>query len=152
MATPTVGGSVQLQNLMGEPHDLNLLGLGYKVPAKMNQAVVPEQYLPEIGVGTLPLTSASLKIKSSASLGRGIAEAPDAGYRYMYIDELAANPDLQVKVRGFLKDWDIVVLLNGWTEGRGYGSKIVKDRGARTIMVNILQISADFPVQGYPFM
>ena len=64
----------------------------------------------------------------------------------MYIDELILNEhNLKGAVANYLGDWDIVALINGWTEGPGYGSKVVKDGGARAVGW-VLLVNDDYPV------
>jgi len=73
-------------------------------------------------------------------------EGIPAGYRHIFIDELIANHHLfQVDVQNYLPAWDIVACINGWTEGPGYGGKVVKDGGARGVGW-ILFVNEDYPV------
>jgi hypothetical protein len=70
---------------------------------------------------------------------------PD-GYRFMYIDELLQNEhNLQSKIKSFLPAWDIVAVINGWTDGSGYGGSVVQDGGERDIGW-ILLVNEDYPI------
>lgn len=51
--------------------------------------------------------------------------SPPDGFRYLYVDELLNNNALKIAATNKLGDWDIVNLVNGWTEGPGYGRKVV---------------------------
>ena len=90
---------------------------------------VPGSFLPDLDMGTMSIDQAKFKVKSCSFLHRKEVEAPDAGYRYLYVDELQNNPQLKKKMVEFLSKWAIIQLINGWTEGAGYGAKVVKDMG-----------------------
>lgn len=68
----------------------------------------------------------------------------------MFIDELIQNEyDLQSYVQAYLGDWEIVALLNGWTDGPGYGGEVGMDGGARGGNDEIccaLLVNEDYPV------
>ena len=73
-------------------------------------------------------------------------EGTPAGYRHMFIDELIANKHgLKSKVARYLGAWDIVAVINGWTDGSGYGNSVKKDGGARAVGW-ILMVSEDYPI------
>jgi len=70
---------------------------------------------------------------------------PPSGYRYLYVDELLNNNALKIAATNKLGDWDIVEIVNGWTEGKGYGRAVVQDCGKRALNNQILVISACYP-------
>ena len=73
-------------------------------------------------------------------------EGLPAGYRHMYIDELLLNEhNLKGAVSSYLGDWDIVAVINGWTDGPGYGNSVVKDGGDRSVGW-VLLVNDDYPV------
>ena len=70
--------------------------------------------------------------------------SPPKGYRYLYVDELLKNSALKYEATNKLGDWDIVNLINGWTEGPEYGRKVSQDCGNRKLGT-ILVISDCYP-------
>ena len=68
------------------------------------------------------------------------------GYRFLYIDELLQDEhNLNSNIQSFLPAWDIVAVINGWTEGSGYGGKVVEDGGERGVGW-ILLVNEDYPI------
>ena len=58
---------------------------------------------------------------------------PPSGYRFVYIDELQDDSAMFNAARSYMGAWDIIAVVNGWTEGWGYGSKVVRDCGDRDV-------------------
>lgn len=54
------------------------------------------------------------------------------GYRHVYIDELFEDPKLWKAFKSKIPTWGIIAVMNGWTEGSGYGGKRVKDMNDRS--------------------
>lgn len=68
------------------------------------------------------------------------------GYRHMYIDELIQNEHgLRNEVKGYLGPWEIVSVINGWTDGSGYGGSVKKDGGERNLGW-VLLVNEDYPI------
>jgi hypothetical protein len=61
----------------------------------------------------------------------GSSNVPE-GSRHVYIDELLEDPVLWREFRSKIPTWGIIAVMNGWTEGSGYGGKKVKDMNERS--------------------
>ena len=71
---------------------------------------------------------------------------PTYGYRLIYIDELINNEDFKAKVGEFLEEWAIVQLVNGFTNGSGYGCEVVKTKEDKEGLGQILLVSVNYPI------
>ena len=132
----------QLRNgAADQGYDLDFLPNGrITVPGVIEGKVITSKDLPALGKGNWTLRQSTVKTVKSATF------KPGNGYRYLYVEELQNNDSLAAKVHSSLGAWDIVACVNGWTEGSGYGSKVVKDDGKRKIG-NMIVISENYPVQ-----
>jgi len=79
---------------------------------------------------------------------QGPNAAPPSGHRAVFIDELLADPAFHNQVKFFLNDWDIVSVVNGWTEGSGYGGSAIIDCGARNLGWTLFVKHECLPLQG----
>jgi hypothetical protein len=78
--------------------------------------------------------------------GTNTATTPPAGFRFLMVDELSSNPSLAHATSSKLDDWEIAYLVNGWTEGPGYGRKVIEDCGQRESLDKVMVISDCYPV------
>lgn len=101
------------------------------------------QKAPEAGTG---VETEDVEISKMDWEDKRYVPSPTEGFRFVYIDELLANEDLKAKVEEFLDEWAIVQLINGWTEGSGYGGKVIKTNEDHQELGEILLVSANYPI------
>ena len=55
-----------------------------------------------------------------------IAQSPPSGYRMVYIDEIINSVIMRRAIKNVLGSWDIALVINGYTNGSGYGNEAKK--------------------------
>ena len=89
-----------------------------------------------VSTNEMGLNEAQILVKQFAA-----EEPPIEGFRYVFVDELQSDPNLKTKVIDEISPWAIIRLVNGFVEGKGYGGNVMRDKGDKTGVGEILMIS-----------